>query len=513
VPGFFAGDGLGGDSGNQWMARFSPDEEGEWTYAVSFAAGTEVALDLDLGTGTAEAPDGTTGLFDVADTDKSAPDFRATGRLLYAGDHFLRTQAGAVWIKGGADSPENFLGYAGFDNTVDQTGGVNTDGLTDGLHGYDPHVADWNDGDPDWNDGAGKGIIGALNYLASVHVNSIYFLPCNLGGDGRETYPYVSPTDLMHIDLSKLEQWEVVFTHAEELGIALHFVLSETETDNENLHDDGTLGPERKLFYRELIARFGHHQGLFWNIGEENDYSTAHQIEFASYIRDMDPMDHSITVHTHANNPAGQYDPLVGETMFELTSIQLSPTNADQYTEDWRTHSADAGRPWVVMLDEIGPAGTGVTDTNAAQIRRETLWPAYLSGSGGVEWYFGYHSLPLGGDMRCEDFRTRADMWQYTWVARQFVEALPLPDMEPDDSLLSVEGQVLYQAGVVYAVYLPSGGSASLDLSAESGDFQLRWYDVEDGQYGTPSTVTAGGSVDLGAPDFSGDVAAVLEKP
>ena len=63
---------------------------------ISFAAGTEVALDLDLTSGTAEAPDGTTGLFDIADTDKSAPDFRGTGRLIYSGDHFLRTQAGAL---------------------------------------------------------------------------------------------------------------------------------------------------------------------------------------------------------------------------------------------------------------------------------------------------------------------------------------------------------------------------------------------------------------------------------
>jgi len=49
-------------------------------------------------------------------------------------------------------------------------------------------------------------------------------------------------------------------------------VLHETEAANENLHDDGTLGVERKLYYRELVARFGHHLAVFWNIGEENDY-------------------------------------------------------------------------------------------------------------------------------------------------------------------------------------------------------------------------------------------------
>ena len=259
VPGFFAGDGKGAGTGNQWQARFTPDEEGDYSYSVSFRAGANVSLSTAPGDGTAQAPDATSGAFSIVATDKTAPDFRGVGRLEYVGKHYLRTQNGDVWIKGGADSPENFLGYAGFDNTVDQSGGVSTAGLNNGLHEYKPHEKDWQSGDPDWGGGKGKGIIGALNYLSSESVNSIYFLPCNLGGDGRETYPYLAPGDLTHMDISKLEQWETVFAHAEAKGIALHFVLNETESGNENLHDGGNLGNQRKLYYRELAARFGHH--------------------------------------------------------------------------------------------------------------------------------------------------------------------------------------------------------------------------------------------------------------
>jgi hypothetical protein len=130
-----------------------------------------------------------------------------------------------------------------------------------------------------------------------------------------------------------------------------------------------------------------------------------------------------------------------------------------------------------------------------------------------VEWYFGYHSLPLGGDMRCEDFRTRADIWQYTRVARQFVEPLPLPDMIPDDSLLSAsDGQLLYQVGVIYALYLPNGGNHTLDLSAEYGDWKVLWYNVETGEWAQPVSVPASAAADLGTPAFSGDVAAIVEK-
>jgi hypothetical protein len=50
-------------------------------------------------------------------------------------------------------------------------------------------VKDWKSGDPSWKGGKGKGIIGALNYLAAKGVNSVYFLTYNIdGGDGRDTW-------------------------------------------------------------------------------------------------------------------------------------------------------------------------------------------------------------------------------------------------------------------------------------------------------------------------------------
>jgi len=44
---------------------------------------------------------------------------------------------------------------------------------------------------------------------------------------------------------------------------------SEAEEPNKRELDDGELGTERMLYYRELIARFGHHLALQWNLCEE----------------------------------------------------------------------------------------------------------------------------------------------------------------------------------------------------------------------------------------------------
>ncbi|AFO47546.1 hypothetical protein [Pseudomonas putida] len=64
-----------------------------------------------------------------------------------------------------------------------------------------------------------------------------------------------------------MDQWEIVFEHGTKLGMYLHFKTQEAE--NVNLLDDGHLGPQRKLYYRELIARFGHHLALNWKLGVE----------------------------------------------------------------------------------------------------------------------------------------------------------------------------------------------------------------------------------------------------
>ena len=515
VPGFFDGDGLGGGTGDKWRVRFSPDEAGTWNWTASFRSGSNVSIDLDPLAGTAASFDGATGSFDITALDGNAPGLLKWGRLEYVGKHHLKFRDGDYWLKGGVDSPENFLGYKGFDNTVDQPNGASTTGLENGLHRYPDHVTDWNPGDPLFVSADtgydSKGIIGALNYLSSQQVNSIYFLPMNLGGDGRETYPFISAVNDVnsktHYDISKLNQWNQVLNHAQEKGIALHFVLAETESGNENWFDSGTLGTERKLYYRELIARFAYLLAVKWNLSEENDFSDTNLRAFADYIGALDWAQHQLTFHTHPNN-LGQYTPHLGDARFDATSVQYGPDNVNNHVENLFADTDNSGRPLVLDMDENNPAGTGLTDTNATDLRKRVLYDVYFSG-GNIEWYFGYHALPLGGDMRTEDFRTREDMYGSMAIARQFMhDYLPFWDMQPGDSLLSGEagdfggGQVFYKPGEVYAVYLPNG-SPSGTLTLPGSNFTQDWFNPRTGLFEGTQTSVAGPAVALGTPPSS----------
>jgi hypothetical protein len=505
VPGFFDGDGNGGGTGNIWRARFAPDQEGTWTYQASFRKGSNVAIDLSPTAGSPTSFDGASGTFAVAERDPGASGFLKWGRLEYVGKHYLKFRDGPYWLKGGTDSPENLLGYAGFDNTPQA------------QHSFSPHVRDWQSGDPLFNSSSpdgGKGLIGALNYLSSQKVNSIYFLPMNIGGDGKDTSPYVkvsnwagsTSNDNKHFDISKLRQWECAFAHAQRKGIQLHFVLNEAEEANKRELDNATLGTERKLFYREMVARFGHHNALQWNISEEYDLNYPlgpNTVKaFAGFIQQQDPYDHPITVH-NAANPDFAWTPFLGDSRFSLTSFQYwkSVAGYGSEVEEWRRKTASAGRPIPISLDELAT----ITTTNAEQQRKAILWPTYLSG-GQLEWF------KTGDKQDMDDFRLYERHWTYMRYARTFVEKnLPFWEMAPKDGLLSGEspdyggGQVYAKAGQVYAVYLPKATSTgALDLSGVSGSFQKSWYNPRTGTFeGATQTISGGAKRSLGAPPSS----------
>ncbi|MEM7111561.1 MAG: DUF5060 domain-containing protein [Chloroflexota bacterium] len=514
VPGFFAADGEGGSEGNRWQVRFSPDESGEWSYCASFRSGTDVAISLKVQEGTTTHFDGAFGQFSVQD-DPDAPGFLKWGRLEHVQAHYLKFREGPYWIKGGTNSPENLLGYLGFENTSDQ-GGL----ISGFLHQYASHIADWQPGDPNFSNFEvrydGKGLIGALNYLAAQHVNSVYFLPMNLGGDGQDTYPFVGPSgstyDNTHYDVSKLDQWNIVFEHAQRKGIALHVVLNEVEQDNRLWLDNGALGRERKLFYREMIARFGHILALKWNLSEENVFTLPEINAFTDYLQALDWSRHPLTLHTPLDD-FRMYEQIVGDPRFATTSIQYRERDANDHVEMWRVRSAQQGWPWVIDMDENSPAGTGLTPDNADELRQHILYDVYFSG-GNIEWYLGYHELPLGGDIRLEDFRTREAMWRYMWYARRFMqENLPFWEMEPADELLVGEslaegaGQVFAKPNEIYAIYLPNASPSGDLIVANSAAFTRQWYDPRTGEFvgETQTVVPNGNRLRLGTPPANPD--------
>jgi len=176
----------------------------------------------------------------------------------------------------------------------------------------------------------------------------------------------------MHLDVSRLEQWEIVFSHAQTRGLFLHFKTQEAE--NQGLLDGGETGPQRKLYYRELIARFGHHLALNWNMGEEigpwqekppmPPQLTPQRLAMAEYFYQHDPYHHHVVIHNGMKfddilGPKAQYtgsytvqwfDPRNGGSLVDGTVRKVNAGSSVSIGPAPNPTSSD----WVALVTRVG---------------------------------------------------------------------------------------------------------------------------------------------------------------
>ena len=534
VPGFYATDGNAAEtsaaSGNRWMVHFTPHLTGTWNYDISFKKGKNIAVSDDLENGESIAPsDGTKGTFAVVDSDKSYPDNRAQGRLNYVGAPYLQyAESGKYLIKLGVDAPENLFAYQDFDATPNvfafrKNWSYHKDDFTDAAQ---PYL---------WQQEKGKNLLGAIHYLTSEYLNVFSFLTFNIDGDDRNVYPYLLKVPVeeyeayanekdnkeawekyfhhTRFDVSKLAQWDRILDYAETLGMFLHFKTHETETDH--LMDGGVFGIETKLYYRELIARFGHHLALNWNLGEENNQPIEEVKKVANYIHNIDPYQHHLVIHTFPNQDdryasfIGDQSPLTG------ASLQLS----DEEFKDvhgrvlkWRAKSDSTGRRWALAVDEPGKANIALLpdaeDMTHDGARQRAMWGTLMAGGYGVEWYFGYKSPH--SDLTCQDFRSRDLFWDQNRYARQFFEThIPFWEMEPADHLTTDStSYCLAKPGEVYVVFLPMEIPTSSILLEDDQTYKVSWFNPRAGgelQVGSIQSIRGEGEQKLGDPPTDPD--------
>ncbi len=522
VPGYFAADGFAGETsateGNKWRVHFAPDEIGEWTYDVDFRKGNWVAVSSKKTAGvSAGYMDGAKGKFTITNTDKKGKDFRAKGRLQYVGERYLKfAETGEYFLKQGPDAPENFLSYVDFDGTF------HNDGHKDNLvKTWAAHEKDWKKGDLTWKNGKGKAIVGALNYLASKNLNSVSFLTNNIAGDDQNVFPYIDYDSYDRIDVSKMDQWESLFGYAQKLGLFLHFKTLEVE--NQGLLDNGGVGANSKLYYRELMARFGHHLALNWNLCEENgewikDHTTPPQdteqrLAMTHYFKNNDPYHHHLVIHNGVS-----YDDLLGPDS-GLTGPSIQTHKADfsiihKEVLHWLKASKEAGFQWAAAVDEPGDAQHSLVpdkdNPDHDMARKNALWGTFMAGGWGNEWYFGYkheHS-----DITCQDYRSRDLFWNQAVYAVNFFKDnnIPFWEMNNRNDLVgnAKNKNTIYclaKENDTYVVYLNSEPIANLDLTNATGTYEVLWFNPKKGgelKKSKLKKVTGGSIVNLGkSPD------------
>ena len=518
VPGYFAADGDAANSsatsGNKWHAILRPDKTGEWNYAISFYEGNNVANAASpTGKNETYSVSGSVGIILDIPTNLEVYDMRTKGRLLKEGNHMRWAETGEHYLKIGPDSPENYLDYKDFDFASTRV----SDGTKTFEHSYPVHVSDWRNGDPVWKTNKGKGAIGVINYLRLTHgVNS--FSMSLFGGDDVNVFPWNTRSGKLVYDISKLAQWEILFDHAETMGLVMHYKLAEAENHNEDGMKAGT--QSLAIYYREMMARFGHHLAVEWNISEEfgnvngkagaygGTYAgtAAEAVKRGKLLQQLDPYDNLVVLHTGPGPLQGIYDEVLKQDASAIEGISMQNNENNDwavvytYTKKYTVNSRSKNAPWVVATDEQNPGGSGVwvskeldaaLKSNGKPARTNVLWGCFMAGGAGVMWYGG--SL---GDFQTENFNRFDDLHKWSVICvDEFFNNQHIPYSEMTVSSASSSGWCLAKDAEVYVVYLKNGGTSNLTLP--SGNYIVKWFDPRNGgnlQDGSVTTITSTGT-------------------
>ncbi|MEM7549060.1 MAG: carbohydrate-binding protein [Bacteroidota bacterium] len=539
VPGYFAACGDAAEnsctSGDKWRVHFAPDEEGAWNYSVSFKQGNDVAI--NGGGSSVSGLDGFSGSLNIATSNKTGIDNRAKGRLQYVGEHYLQIPETGEWFfKVGADAPENTLAYEDFDDVPNKSGRRKS---------WAPHQQDYDPSDASeftWQSGKGTEILGMVKYLSDQGMNVFSFLTFSLSGDDKNIFPHLLKVSVSEynglsndaqwnsgvhkdrFDVSRMDQWEKLFEYSDKKGMYLHIKTQETENDQRM--DGGNVGRERKLYYRELIARYSHHLALNWNTGEENSQTGAQEVAMAEFLAFIDPYNHNRVMHTYPGQK-DRYNNLTGsQSEYTGASLQSGINQVHNDTRTWVQNSRNAGKKWVVANDEQGSAQSGVNvdadypdnqlpenrgqSDNREAVRRQVLWGNMLAGGAGVEYYYGYQTGC--DDLDCQDHRTRESKWADARVAKDFfntyLQSFATAMVNNDGLTTDNQDYVFQKEEEIYVIYRPSGGSIAINLPTGNDNYQLQWFDPITGNMQNPTSI----GTNLVAPNNNQDWVALVQN-
>jgi len=136
---------------------------------------------------------------------------------------------------------------------------------------------------------------------------------------------------------------------------------------------------------------------------------------------------------------------------------------------------------------------------------RRAWWSAYMGGGVWEAHVLGPYDQPYSA-------------WETTWKelggARGFMESMPFHEMQPRNDLIKAgDAFCLAKFGDAYALYLPQGGSVSVELA--TGRYTCAWWNPSngsDGKFQSEQDITGGGQT-LTAPSAGDWAVRILSAP
>ena len=254
----------------------------------------------------------------------------------------------------------------------------------------------------------------------------------------------------------------------------------------------------QEAYVRRVIDAVSDLDNVLYEIANEaGPYSTEwqyHMIRFVKQYEAGNPKQHPVGMtfqHQGGSNQA----------LFDSPADWISPNPQASGGYSYRENPPPADGRKVILSDTDHLWGIGGSQA--------WVWKSFCRGMNPLFMdpylHDTFYTRPMPGlDPKWHPVR---DSLGHT---RQFAERMDLAKATPSEEIAS-SGYCLVVPGKEYLVYLPEGGSVTVDLSAASGQMAVEWFDASRAATHPAGMASGGAEVTFRAP-FIGDAVLYLER-
>ncbi len=318
--------------------------------------------------------------------------------------------------------------------------------------------------------------------------------------------------DYSRFEVSYWQKLERALRFARDRDLVFSIVL---DMNDSRVHPAAGSTDERR-FIRYAVARFGAFSNITWDLGDDLDKYRDDRWTAATgrLIQELDPYKHLATSHPVDNAHQDRTS-----DWFGFTSFQEWSRNQHEFMLSQRKEQQRLGRIIPQTNEEYGYEDHyplwAQPGSDSADILRRTAWAISMAGgyqTTGETARRGTNVWPDsgGGWMNGRGDGTMKMLEGYSHMV-DFFTSFHWWVVEPHDELVDQGKYCLARLGELYAVYLPHGGSATVQM--DSGAYTGTLWNAANGEKSSTGTfrVTAKSWTSPALPETN-DWALLLEK-
>ncbi len=302
-------------------------------------------------------------------------------------------------------------------------------------------------------------------------------------------WPSPHPEDPWHPDFDytrfNVEYWQKfdrMLRFARERDMNVSLVL---DMNDSRVHPVAGSDDEHR-FIRYAVNRFGAFSNITWDMGDDldsyRDVKWTH--DTGTLIQQLDPYKHLETSHPAVSNDHQDR----ASSWFGFTSYQEWSRNQHALMLESRKLQEKTGRIIPQTNEEYGYEDHypkwALPGSDSADVLRRTAWEIAMAGAYGTAGETIRRGVNVGADMGGGWMAARGDDTMTMFLGYghmvDFFTSFEWWKTSPHDELVNNGNYCLAASGKTYAVYLPKGGTVTVQLAA--GHYKAYWFSAVTGE-------------------------------